>query len=74
MTKVEVYGRVRGTPKTIKLWAGELMGSIPQKGDMIVVDEDMGGLTVEQVAWTLPTGEVELTVYINEFDDWPELE
>jgi hypothetical protein len=72
MMKVEVWGTVHRTPRSYRIWVGE-MAAIPREGEMLEVIEGWGALTVKSVCWTLPSGSVEIRAEINEGDEWPEV-
>lgn len=71
--KVEIWGDVRGTPKSYRIWKGKL-SLLPRPDDCLYVDEDRGGLYVRRVDIIAPRDAAEIHVWLNETDDpYPEV-
>lgn len=70
--KVTIYGSVRKTPRTHRLWVGEL-SMLPRPDDFLCLDTDRGSFVVRSVEIIVPTNEACITVWMNADDDFPHL-
>lgn len=70
LMKVTIYGDVRGSPDTHKMWEGEL-SALPRPEDFISLHDDYGAYIVRNVLISAPTNEAEIKVWINSVDDIP---
>lgn len=67
--QVEIYGDVKGTPLSHKIWGGEL-SALPRPDDMIVIDEDRGALYVRHVTLFVATDTAAIHVWMDR-DEYP---
>jgi hypothetical protein len=66
--KTTLVARVRGTPRTFRIWNGEL-DTVPHIGDSVTPNGDYGTMTVADVTWDLSVPEVTVSVTIHEGDE-----
>lgn len=69
--KVEIYGNVRGTPNTHRIWVGNL-SALPRPDDAIVIDPDRSSLYVRTVTIEVATDSATIVVSMSD-DDYPEV-
>ena len=68
--KVTIYGDVRRTPQTHKMWEGTL-SFLPRPDDYISVHGDYGSFLVRSVTISVNDDEAEIKVWINGADEIP---
>lgn len=68
--KVTIYGDVRKTPESRKMWEGEL-SALPRPDDFISVHDDYGAFVVRSVTILANTDEAEIKVWINSVEEIP---
>lgn len=70
---VTVYGDVRRTPETYKLWTGNL-SALPRPDDFISLHGDYVAFIVRSVTIIAPTDEAAIKVWMNAADDYPHID
>jgi hypothetical protein len=68
--KVEIYGDVRKTPTTRKMWEGNL-SALPRPDDFISVHDDYGAFVVRSVIIMANTDSAVINVWLHSLDDIP---
>lgn len=68
--KVAIYGDVRKTPRSHKLWEGNL-SALPRPEDFISFTDGYSAATVRSVTIIANTDEAEIRVWMNSDDEYP---